>query len=653
MNMGRIIVSAFLLVVLCGAVSAQTVDWMGGTTGPGSWTISPSDPGTSSVISFSGPLDEPFYGNSCFAEGGLGGTPQLTIDTFNREVELWFQGPAPTSCILIYMPVSGLEGTFGPLTAGKWTFRCQTLGVEIQFIVGATMVTYVDRHATGPANGTSWYRAYRYLQDALVGAGPGDEIWIADGTYRPDEGGGQMPGNKAASFHVPDGVIVRGGYAGYGAAVPDGRDFAAHPTVLSGDLDNNDLWGILNKYDNSYHVVTTDGAPTLDGLTIAHGQANGSHPHEYGGGLYIPSGAPVLTYCKITGNTGVYGGGIAALEAGPLLANCDVSGNRAWLFGGGLYNHDSNTTLNNCLMTGNSAGTEGAGGGSAICNIGSIAAQIALNNSTLSDNVGPWPLDSVIFNFSYFETMVPTATTVRVSNSIIYNDGGASLIWSGDSANVVVSHSLVQGGWGGSGNLDTSPVFVNRGIWSIEGEWIDSFSDYGLQSASPAIDAGSNSLIPTDLADVDRDGNASETHPIDLAEAVRVQDGQVDMGAYEQSGAGPGPGPGPGPAWVELHTFNITFDVPYGATSPGTLNGAYTHEVEANFESEVKLEIQSTSVAGGSWSAWFDPDPGTVGPGSEMVSFRIRGENVAVQLLTPGASDVKVAEVTIYVRPAP
>ena len=88
-------------------------------------------------------------------------------------------------------------------------------------------------------------------------------------------------------------------------------------------------------------------------------------------------------------------------------------------------------------------------------------------------------------------------------------------------------------------------------------------------------------------------------------------------------------------------------------TSPVTLNGAYSHEIETNFKAEVKLEVESTSTAGGTWTVWFDPDPGAVGPGSTMISWRVKGENVAINLLTPGASDVDVAEVTIYVRPAP
>jgi len=652
MKAGQIVACVTLLILFCGSMGVAQPSWIQGTSGPGSWTLSPSNPSPSSSISYSGPLDMSSYGNSCAAEASLGGTPMLSIDTFNKVVLLWFQGPAPTQCILIYKPVCGLEGTFGPLTAGKWTFRCQALGVDIPFTVAASTVIYVDGAATGPANGTSWYRAYRNVQDALSVAGSGDEVWVAGGTYRPDVGGGQTPGDRAASFDVPDGVILRGGYGGYWALSPNARDIVLHPTILSGDLAGDDLWGILNRDDNSYHVMTSTGDAVLDGLTIMDGQANGAYPHHYGGGLYIEGGRPKLLHCTFRSNTGFDGGAVAALGAEPYLANCHISGNRALFFGGGLYNFDSTTSVVNCLMTGNSAGTDGAGGGAAICNMGGSSARVLLSGSTLADNVGPWPEEWVIFNFNYFDNPFPPVQTLTIENSIVYNDGGSGLIWSANSSNVGVSYSLLQGGWSGPGNLSANPYFVTRGLWSIEGEWIDSSSDYSLQAISAAIDAGSNGLIPADAADVDRDGNGSETHPIDLAEQSRVQNGQVDMGAYERGGSTPGPGPTPGPAWVEITAFGITFDVPYGVTSPVTLNGAYSHEIETNFEAEVKLEVTSTSTAGGTWTVWFDPDPGTVGPGSTMVSWRVRGENVAVNLLTPGATDVEVAEVKIYVRPA-
>lgn len=651
MRRGKIVASITLMILLSGTTLAASVSWTKGQSPPAAWTISPANPSASSVISFSGPLDEDVYGNSCVAESNLGGTPQLTVSTLTRTVTLWFQGPPPTICTLIWQPVCGLEGTFGPLSDGKWTFRCQTLGVEITFTVGGGKVIYVDRSATGPSpNGTTWYRAFRNLQDALAGATSGDEIHIADGTYDPDQGTGQTPGDREASFDIPDGVILRGGYAGYGASNPDARDLTAHPTILSGDLNGDDLWGILNRDDNSYHVVTIDGGAKLDGLTIVNGQADGPYPHHSGGGILIQAGDPIIVNCTLGANKAVYGGGCAAFGASPYMANCKLSGNRAFLYGGALYSQDSTTTLASCLLTGNSAGSSSVGGGSALCNMGGSAAHLTVSNCTLADNTGPWPDDNVLFNFSYSSGL---AETVTIDNSIVYNDGGADLIWSDNPSKVVASYSIIQGGWSGTGNLNVDPRFVNRGLWSIEGEWIDFDSDYRLQSTSQGIDHGSNSLIAVDRADVDGDGNSSENHPLDLAGQNRVQNSRVDAGAYEGAGAGPGPGPDPDPVWEELRTFEITFDVPTGITYPVTLNGVYSHQIETNFSAELKLEVSAASAAGGTWTAWFDPDPGYVGPGITTVTWRVRGESVDIGELTPGATDVTVAEVTMYVRPAP
>ncbi len=53
------------------------------------------------------------------------------------------------------------------------------------------IVMCVDDNAPAGGNGQSWGTAYKYLQDALTAATSGNEIWVAEGVYYPDEGAGQ------------------------------------------------------------------------------------------------------------------------------------------------------------------------------------------------------------------------------------------------------------------------------------------------------------------------------------------------------------------------------------------------------------------------------------------------------------------------------
>ena len=69
-------------------------------------------------------------------------------------------------------------------------------------------------------------------------------------------------------------------------------------------------------------------------------------------------------------------------------------------------------------------------------------------------------------------------------------------------------------------------------------------------ASSPAIDAGDNSAVPADTADLDEDGDTGEPTPIDLDGGARFIDATdtpdtgngtppiVDMGAYEHRAEG-------------------------------------------------------------------------------------------------------------------
>jgi len=143
----------------------------------------------------------------------------------------------------------------------------------------AQRVIYVNAAATGAGDGMGWPDAYPHLQDALASAVSGDEIWVAAGTYRPDQGAGITPGDRGVAFVMEGGVSLYGGFAGDEVRRED-RDWVAHPTMLSGDLlenDDEDLdAGNPLRSDNSRIVViieSTTGPITFDGFTIQRAHA--------------------------------------------------------------------------------------------------------------------------------------------------------------------------------------------------------------------------------------------------------------------------------------------------------------------------------------------------------------------------------------------
>jgi predicted outer membrane repeat protein len=146
---------------------------------------------------------------------------------------------------------------------------------------------YVDDNASEGGDGSSWSTAHKYLQDALAVAEYGDEIWVAEGTYKPDQGAGKTAGDRTASFDLVSGVGMYGGFGGTETTRdPQGDN---NQTVLSGELSSNsELW--------SLHIVIIDaeeGPVTIDGFKVQFGNANGSGRDDRGvyrykgAGIYI------------------------------------------------------------------------------------------------------------------------------------------------------------------------------------------------------------------------------------------------------------------------------------------------------------------------------------------------------------------------------
>jgi hypothetical protein len=231
---------------------------------------------------------------------------------------------------------------------------------------------FVDIDAAGANNGTSWENAYNYLQDALIEADSAlkpVEIMVAEGIHTPDSNSTDPngSGDRNATFQLKNGVTLKGGYAGHGEPDPDARDINLYETILSGDLDGNDvevndpcdLENEPTRAENSYHVVTgleIDANAVLDGFTIIGGNANRYGYEDRGGGMYNYHSNPTLAYCTFLLNSTIgIGGGIYNLDSNPTLVHCTFSANFAGDSGGGMFNKLSSAILNNCVFSDNSA----------------------------------------------------------------------------------------------------------------------------------------------------------------------------------------------------------------------------------------------------------------------------------------------------------
>jgi gliding motility-associated-like protein len=231
---------------------------------------------------------------------------------------------------------------------------------------------YVDVNATGNNNGTSWANAYNHLNDALAIATSGDEIRIAQGNYYPDLGTGATSNDRNSSFTIPDGIFILGGYN----ASSNTRNVNIFPTILNGDLQQDEI-----QTNYAIHIITIGAVTaTIDGVSIANGNADASFPNSEGAGIYINTGFGynlTINQCTFKNNTSSSGGAairatnVNSVDGGTLrIDNSNFMNNNS--FNGGAIKLSNNVTLNNSTFDNNTARYGGAiyidGGFSTITN---------------------------------------------------------------------------------------------------------------------------------------------------------------------------------------------------------------------------------------------------------------------------------------------
>ncbi|MHC5115151.1 MAG: right-handed parallel beta-helix repeat-containing protein [Planctomycetota bacterium] len=348
------------------------------------------------------------------------------------------------------------------------------------------------------------------IQAAIVAAVGGDEIVVAPGTY-PEKIDLQ---GKAITVRSSGGPAVT--------------------TIDASGLS-----------DSVVLCVNTEGPDTvLDGFTLTGGTGSflGGFKISEGGGMYINGASPVVRNCWFTDNTAGWGGGIECTNSSATVTNCMFIGNSVSDWGGAACMYIAGgSQFTNCVFTGNTALRGGAIAQGAQNPVGTLV------NCTISGNTATETAGAIyIFD---------ATGTLSLSNCAVWGNTPVGPGLAGGSLTVSSSDAEGSGGSGawngtygvdGGGNIDADPLFVDAdGADDMIGTIDD---DVRLGALSPCTDAGDNTALPADVADLDDDGDTAEELPRDLDGNPRRLDDPfvadtgigtapfVDIGALESEG---------------------------------------------------------------------------------------------------------------------
>lgn len=332
---------------------------------------------------------------------------------------------------------------------------------------------YVDSTAISSSNsdGSTWQRAFPYLQQALQIAKAGDSVWVAKGTYYPTKGL-----DRSISFNIPNGINLIGGFKGVEKHLAE-RIWQNYPSILSGNIGNKDTGN-----DNSYHVLllnNVDSTTLIDGFWIERGSANASENYQHGQGAGISITNTDVTFlsnprihnCVFQYNSALRGGGIGIFALNRMhslkIQNCTFIENFA-LYGGSIYlftaDIDGGLEISTCTFKSNKAFEHGPtvlsffngnlsmhnstfeanesiqGGGGIV-----IAGNVSIDACTFTNSKG---ISAPVLSISAPTRTKPAKTTVTISKtSFISNgagfDGGALSIHSSrdETVDVLIQES--------------------------------------------------------------------------------------------------------------------------------------------------------------------------------------------------------------------
>ncbi len=281
------------------------------------------------------------------------------------------------------------------------------------------------------------------------------------------------------------------------------------------------LSGITISGNNSSRILTIEGNAdvTLRSLHFRNGReaaGNGGGVYTFqshlvldacsirdcfssanGGGLYGNGMTGSIRRCEIAGNqSDIFGGGVFLQNVNSLdLSSSQISGNKS-LIGGGIYNLGASPTLANCSIQGNS-GSGMQSETNFIINSNPVLRNCIVWGNTAS---GGTLASMQLRNGGNSKPDVAYCLIEGASDSASFNDGNL-VVWGNGNLNGTLASNDPD--FIGPVNPANAPV---------------SSADLRVPSNSPVLNVGNN---------------ASGSTSLDLAGNARIQDGTIDLGAYE------------------------------------------------------------------------------------------------------------------------
>ncbi len=379
---------------------------------------------------------------------------------------------------------------------------------------------------------TNWATAALTIQDAIDAATPGEPVIVSNGVYNIganiglDGQSSRLSVTNALTLRSVSGAastIIDGGNSGRCATLADGaalvgftlqNGFATNGGGLLGASTNAFAQSCILSQNNS--LIAGSGAYTCSLLDCALTDNLSAAPTVIGNAAY----GSYISNCVVSHNDG---SAVSTIDASTLIS-CVVNSNSATAilsstadnctFAANTNGGARNSVLRSCVLTGNIA-TSGGGAASSILTNCLLVANVAAQEGGGAADGSVLANCTVVANSSGQTGTGGAGPSCQVFNSIIYFNTNGN--YTGNGA----SYSCITPLPAGFGNFTNDPAFA------------DPANDWSLQSNSPCINSGDNSVLLRPSFPLSLIYHAWANPFYDLTGNVRLVGDTVDVGAYE------------------------------------------------------------------------------------------------------------------------